>query len=114
MHILFHSSLAPTSNASHSISNLSKQEQKYFSLIKIRPLKKVRFITYYIVSVYFQNGDKILCYRLFNLYAWGSPLDWFMQEKSYWNSLALKLERDKVRPIAIISISGYKVRLEIS
>ena len=38
----------------------------------------------------------------------GSPLDWLMQEKSYWNNLTLKLERDKVRPKAIISISGYK------
>lgn len=69
--MLFHSSLATTSNASHSVSNLSKQERKYFSLIKIRPLKKALFITYYIVTVYFQNGDKILCYRLFKLYAWG-------------------------------------------
>jgi len=71
MHVLFPSSLVPTSNASHSISSLSKQERKYFSLIKITPLKKVLFITYYIVTVYFQNGDKILCYRLFKLYAWG-------------------------------------------
>jgi hypothetical protein len=37
-----------------------------------------------------------------------SPLDWFMQEKLYWNNLVLKFKRDKVRPIAIISISGYK------
>jgi len=80
MHILFPSSLAPTSYTSHSISNLLKQERKYLSLIKIGPLKKALFIMYYKITVYFQNGDKILCNRLFKLYPLGSPLDWLMQK----------------------------------
>jgi len=38
---------------------------------KIGPLKKALFTTYYKIIVYFQNGDKILCKRLFKLYPKG-------------------------------------------